>query len=268
MTSAPANILDQIIEHKRAEFVQRRALRPLEDLRSAALQVPLRHSLRNDLERRAGIIAEIKRRSPSRPEFRPGMDILRQAQLYADGGASGISVLTDERFFGMRPTELTQIREAIRLPILRKDFILDDYGVYESRVLGADAVLLIARVLDDASLASLVETCASCNLEALVEVHDEAELERALVARAKLVGVNSRDLQTFQTDLGVIERLAEIRQKIAPEVTMIAESGMQHRDQLASLQMLGVRGFLIGEALLKAPDPAGLLRELRGEASF
>lgn len=259
-------ILEQIVQHKQQELELRRSRRSLEELRGEVLGLPQNFSLRADLERRGGIIAEIKRRSPSAGELRPGLDIAALARTYAEGGAAAISVLTDERFFGMQPGDLQIVREAVHLPILRKDFILDEYGVFESKAMGADIVLLIVRILDDLALGRLIECAHSCGLEALVEVHNEAEFERALAARAGMIGVNSRDLQTFSTDLTVVERLAQLKQRIAPDITLVAESGIRQRDQLASLQMLGVKGFLIGEALLRAEDPAALLRELRGEA--
>jgi indole-3-glycerol phosphate synthase len=208
-------ILDEILAHKRSELELARRALPAAELagRAEALAEPTRGFRQALLSApRPRIIAEVKRRSPSRGEIRPDFDAVACARAYAEGGAAALSVLTDERHFGGHLDHLEKVRRAVELPLLRKDFLVDPYQVDEARVRGADAVLLIAAALPGAAgtqrLAALRARAARLGLDALVEVHDEDELERALAAGADLVGINNRDLRSFETDLGTTERLA------------------------------------------------------------
>ncbi|MDQ3811076.1 MAG: indole-3-glycerol phosphate synthase TrpC, partial [Chloroflexota bacterium] len=216
-------ILDSILAHKRQEVAQRRSRTPLaalEELSAGALRPrPFGAALR---QRAVSIIAEIKRRSPSGGDLRPGASAAELAELYAAGGAVALSVLTDERFFGGSAEDLERARAASGLPTLRKDFVIDAYQVWESRALGVDAVLLIVRALSDAELSSLLGLCERLELEALVETHSADEVRRALDAGARIVGVNNRDLDTLVTDVSLAPRL---RPLVPPECVFVAESG-------------------------------------------
>ncbi len=205
------------------------------------------------------IIAEVKKASPSKGVIREEFDPVEIARTYEENGATAISVLTDEKHFQGSLEYLKRIKEAVNLPILRKDFIIDEYQVYESRAAGADAVLLIAAVLGAEKLRALLNLCLVLGLAALVEVHDEEELKSALGAGAKLIGINNRDLKTFKTDLKTTIRLAP---KASNGVVVVAESGIHTCDDIAKLKTAGATAFLIGEALMKEPDIGCKLREL------
>ena len=207
------------------------------------------------------VIAEIKRRSPSRGEIRPDFDPVACAKSFEEAGAAALSVLTEERYFGGRLDFLGAVRGATTIPILRKDFILDPYQIDEARVAGADAVLLIAAALDRHRLEELLGYTGERGLEALVEVHDARELDVALGAGTRLLGINNRDLRTFETDLAVFEGLAPR----APEgVLLVAESGIFRHGDAVRLEKAGARAFLVGESLMREPDPGAALRRLRG----
>jgi indole-3-glycerol phosphate synthase len=258
------NILDEILAHKAIEVRDAKEQRSAEDVARAARAVsrPV-VSLRRALLDCPGVavIAEIKRRSPSKGLIRADFDAEKIALAYRAAGAAAISVLTDERFFGGSLEILRQVRAAVATPLLRKDFVIDAYQIDEARIAGADAVLLIVAALSDAALASLHAHAASLGLDVLVEVHDEAELERALAIGSKLVGVNNRDLKSFAVDLGTTERLAA---RIGdPEVVLVAESGIGSPADVARLARAGARGFLVGESLMRRPDPGQALEALR-----
>jgi len=210
------------------------------------------------------VIAEIKRRSPSRGEIRSDFDPVACALAYADAGAAAISVLTDERYFGGRLEYLEAVRRVVPLPLLRKDFIIDPYQLDEARAGGADAVLLIAAALTSAELCALRERAAGLGLDALVEVHDSGQLQAALAAGADLIGINNRDLRTFEVDLGVTERLAAA---IPEGVVAVAESGIFSAGDVERLEAAGARAFLVGEALMREEDIGIALRRLRRSAS-
>jgi indole-3-glycerol phosphate synthase len=206
------------------------------------------------------VIAEIKRRSPSKgalnAELVPGV----LAKSYADGGATCLSVLTDAAFFGGSPADLGEARTAVDLPVLRKDFTVSPADVTDARLMGADAVLLIAAALDDAELRDFHQLAVEVGLDALVEVHDEAEVERALNGGATLVGVNQRDLVTFEVDHA---RAVRVATAIPGGVVKVAESGVRNADDARRLRDAGYHAILVGETLVTAPDPAATLRELR-----
>jgi indole-3-glycerol phosphate synthase len=207
------------------------------------------------------VIAEIKRRSPSKGEIRADFDPVGCAGSYADGGAAAISILTDARYFGGRLEFLEAVRSAVELPLLRKDFLIDPYQIDEARVNGADAVLLIVAALPGEELGRLRQRAVALGLDVLVEVHDEEELETALAAGADLVGINNRDLRSFETDLAVTERLAPL---VPRHALIVSESGIFTQEQIRRLEGIGVHAFLVGEALMREADLGLALRRLRG----
>jgi indole-3-glycerol phosphate synthase len=261
-----ASILSEILGRKRDVVARLRADRAAQDFRDRALAIranAMPHPLLRALESNSGevkIIAEFKRRSPSAGTIRNGLSATDVAIRYERGGACAISVLTDEQYFGGSILDLEAIRASTTLPLLRKDFIIDEIQIYEAAAVGADAVLLIATALDDGALGKLRATAEDeLGLDALVEVHTSEELRCAVRAGAKLIGVNNRDLRTFRTSLKTSERLIAEGSR---DRIMISESGLQNPKSLRHLRALGFRGFLIGEALMRASDPEAALREL------
>jgi len=260
------NILSEILDRKRRTIAQLHADPSSRDLRERALRIRKDanpHRLVQALEsdsKRSKIIAEFKRRSPSAGIIRDDLTVNEIVRCYERGGACAISVLTDEEYFAGSIADLCAARSSTTLPLLCKDFIIDPMQVFEAAIAGADAVLLIAAALDEMSLAELRTLAENeLGLDALVEVHNSEELNRALNARAKIIGVNNRDLRTFQVSLNTSQRLiAEApRGKI-----MVSESGLQSAESLVRLHELGFRAFLIGEVLMRAADPAAALRDL------
>jgi indole-3-glycerol phosphate synthase len=264
MTQRTETILDRIVEHKREELASARSTVPLEELRSRASDAPALRDFAGAL-RMPGValIAEVKKASPSRGVLREDFDHVDLARQYAEAGAAAISVLTDEQYFQGTLTHLADVREALPdgPPLLRKDFLFDEYQLHEARAHGADAILLIVAILEQDLLIELLGEARNLGLAALVEVHDEAEVDRALEAGAVLIGVNNRDLRTFDVDLATTERL---RRLIPPERAVIAESGIFTRDDVHRLEVRGVDAVLIGEALVTAPDPSAKIHELIG----
>ena len=256
-------ILDEILAHKREELTAARAARAPDELAERARNVaePTRGFRRALVEApRPRIVAEIKRRSPSRGEIREDFDPGACAKAYADGGAAALSVLTDAHYFGGRLEYLELARRSASLPVLRKDFVIDPYQIDEARLAGADAVLLIVAALEPGELVALRDRAVEHGLDALVEVKDEAELEVALGAGADLVGINNRDLRSFEVDLGVTERLAP---GIPEGVVVVAESGIFTPEDLTRLEAAGSHAFLVGESLMREADIGRALRELR-----
>ncbi len=260
------DLLSKIIAQKQQEVAKLYADNDAARLRARALEIrkdvpPFR--LRKALEEPAPalkIIAEFKRMSPSRGVIRAGLSPAETARLYERGGACAISVLTDKEYFGGSINDLIDVRASTRLPILRKDFIIDPIQIYQAAIAGADAVLLIAALLDDSLLEKMRAMAeAELGLDALVEVHTTEELQRALNSGAKLIGVNNRDLRTFEVSLQTSERLIA---GAPPDRVMISESGLQDAVSLRHLQALGFRGFLVGERLMRASDPEAALRDL------
>jgi indole-3-glycerol phosphate synthase len=254
------NILDTIVARKRLEVARLHARAP--NVKAAELESALRQrGPRRDFLaalRRAShapaLIAEVKKASPSAGLICPNFDAAAIAKQYEAAGASCISVLTDETFFQGSLEDLSQVRAAVRVPLLRKDFIVDSIQVVEAIEWGADAVLLIARILDDAHLTHLLKIAAASGLAALVEVHDQAELERALAAGAELIGVNNRNLDNFTVDLAVTERLAPMVPAGSASRLLVAESGIHTRADVERLRRAGAKAILVGEALMKNPD--------------
>lgn len=261
------NVLDRILATKREEIAAARARVPAAVLaRSAEAADDPPRGFRRALAEgpRPRVIAELKRRSPSKGEIRPDFDPLACAKAYADAGAAAISVLTDEQYFGGSLAYLGLVRRQVGVPLLRKDFLIDAYQVDEARVAGADAVLLIARALELPDLRALRERATALGLDALVEVHDEREVDLALAAGADLIGINNRDLATFTTDLATTERLAP--RLAAAGVVIVAESGIFTHDDVRRLEAAGAHAVLVGEALMREPDVGRALARLR-EAS-
>ena len=213
------------------------------------------------LLRGSGIIAEIKRRSPSRGEIRPGLVPGELARTYEEGGAAAVSVLTETEHFGGSLDDLREVRGATSLPILRKDFLVHPEELGESKRAGADAVLLIAGMLSDEELTVLLRRAETLGLEALVEIHHESELDRAVAAGAKLIGINNRDLVNLTVDLDTSRRILP---QVPPARVAVVESGLSSRQQITAFLRMGARGFLMGESLLLAPDPGAKLMELTG----
>jgi indole-3-glycerol phosphate synthase len=210
------------------------------------------------------VIAEVKRRSPSKGDLAAGLDPALLAGQYAAGGAAALSVLTDAEFFGGSPHDLAAARAAVTLPVLRKDFTVDEHDVCDARIMGADAVLLIAAALDDAELATLRNLAVHLGLDVLVEVHDEPELERAMAAGADLIGVNQRDLVTFAVDTDRAVRMAPL---MPAGVVRVAESGVGGPDDARRLADAGYHAVLVGESLVTSSDPAGAVAALRVDAA-
>ena len=257
-------ILDEILAHKELEVAAARKRRDPEALRSAAkscARAPL--GFREALLATSGasVIAEIKRRSPSKGLIREDFDPASIARAYADAGAACISVLTDSHFFGGSLADLETVRKTVAIPLLRKDFVIDPFQIDEARLAGADAILLIVAALDPDRLEALHDHARGLGLDVLVEVHSEDEFDRAEVLGATLVGVNNRDLRTFEVDLGTTERIAaRLRES---EVVLVAESGIKDASDVARLERAGAAGFLVGESLMRRPDPGKALEALR-----
>jgi len=255
-------VLDGIMARKADEVAARRAARADRELEVACRDLPPPGDLAAALSPRGGpvrIVAEVKRASPSAGAIAAGLDAVAQARRYAEAGAAAISVLTDGPGFGGSLDDLAAVRAAVATPLLRKDFLLDRYQLLEARLAGADAVLLIVAALSDPSLRRLLEEASALGLAALVEVHEERELDRAIAAGARLVGVNNRDLRTFAVDLAQSERLLP---RLPPGVKGVAESGVRTAADARRLRAAGAVNLLVGEALVRAADPGALLKEM------
>lgn len=260
------SILDTIVAHKRKEVQQRRELFPVKLLEQSIYFATPPVSLQTYLQRddKVGVIAEIKRKSPSKGVLNSYVDVEQLSVGYMQAGASALSVLTDTEFFGGTNDDLTTARKFNFCPILRKDFILDEYQVVEARSIGADAVLLIAAVLAPEELASLAQTAQGLGLEVLLEVHNQEELERAPLEHVDVVGVNNRDLSDFSVSLETSHRLLE---KIPADMTRISESGLKTAEDIVTLKRAGFHGFLIGERFMTSSQPeracAHLIQEVQ-----
>lgn len=249
-------ILDEIAASTRKALARRKAATSPADMRAMA-----RDALRPRpfVLKPISIIAEIKRATPRFPQLAPTLDPAAQARAYAGGGAAALSVLTDEPFFKTTLEDLGIARDAVALPVLRKEFVIDDYQIWETRARGADALLLIVRLLERGRLSDSLGLCAELGLAALVEAHTARELESALDAGARLVGVNNRNLDTFKTDL----KTSILLRPLVPEgVVTVSESGIERHEDMVMLREAGFHAALIGESLIRARDPAAKLKEL------
>lgn len=264
--ASTASVLDAIVARTRAAVAEERRLRPLGLLRDVAAAAPPARPFAAAVARpdRVNVIAEHKRRSPSRGAIREDLAPADVARRYEAAGAAALSVLTDESFFGGRLEHLVEARAAVGLPVLRKDFVVDPWQVFEARAAGADAVLLIVAALGDAELQDLLAVTDEAGLEALVEVHDRAELDCALAAGARIVGVNNRDLKTLVVTLDTSMALAPT---IPDDVVAVAESGIRTGADIRRLRDAGFDAVLIGEHLMSSPDPGAALRTLLAEAA-
>lgn len=259
------SVLDDIIADVRTDLEARKAAATAADLHAALADVePPRDPMPHFRDRCSSVIAEVKRRSPSKGPLADIPDPAQLATAYQRGGAAAISVLTEARRFGGSLDDLRTVRAAVDTPLLRKDFVVDPYQVVEARAAGADLVLLIVAALDDASLAELYALARELGMRVLVEVHDPAELERALALGAELVGVNARDLRTLEVDPGVFGRLAPLTDR---DTVLVAESGIRGPADVVGYVAQGARVVLVGEALVKDGDPEGAVRAMTGMVS-
>ena len=258
------NILSEIITKKRERVLASKASVPVEQIQDLAGKVrseATTHALSNALQGDGiHVIAEFKRRSPSKGIIRPDADLVQIVQGYEAGGATAISVLTEEDYFSGSLDDLRVVKATVTLPVLRKDFVFEEYQVYESAAAGADAILLIVAALDDELLLGLRSLAEDeLGLDALVEVHTRDEMRRAVACGGKLIGVNNRDLRTFEVSL---ETSLSLAREAPPDVLLISESGLNDRADLERLHSVGYRGFLIGETLMRAEDPQQALRNV------
>ena len=255
-------ILDRIVSHNRRELEYKKRSLPMAELQNLASEqaqaIDLASALRGD---GIQLIAEVKKASPSRGIIRPDFDPAKIAAIYAANGAAAVSVLTEAKHFQGSLDYLKDIRKTLpkKLPLLRKDFIFEPYQIYESRAYGADSLLLIVAILEPERLQELLRISHELNMSCLVEVHNEAEVEIALKSEAKIIGINNRDLTTFNVDIATTERL---RPLIPPDRIVVSESGVKERADMERLSQLGIDAVLVGESLMSAPDIAAKMREL------
>ena len=255
-------VLDRILVHKAEELAQRQRVRPLRKVRAAAESAAPTRGFADAVKRRQpAVIAELKKASPSRGVIREHFHPAAIAASYEAAGAACLSVLTDEAFFQGCDEDLAQARAVTQIPVLRKDFLIDEYQVFEARGLGADCILLIAAALDPERIASFTELAGQLGLDALVEVHNRRELDAAMRTAPTLLGINNRDLRTFDTSLDTtLSLLADV-----PEgTTVVTESGIRTREDVRRMRDAGVEAFLVGEAFMRTSDPGDGLRELFG----
>lgn len=253
-------ILDEIVVAKHQEVADRKRSVPLHEMEVRARQAGTTRVFLSALKSgNPAVIAEIKKASPSKGIIRSDFEPEAIAQSYEQCGATCLSVLTDRDYFQGSIEALNQARQATRLPVLRKDFIVDEYQIYETRALPADCLLLIVSTLDDVRLRSFHQLAKEIGLTVLLEVHDEAELDRALSVNPALIGINNRNLRTFSTDLATTERLAKL---VPPEIQVVSESGIHTKDHVRRILACGVTSFLVGEAFMREPVPGHALRRM------
>ena len=259
------DVLAKICADKRAEIALRQSERPLEQIKAEALAArPTRgfaRALMNASITGVGLIAEIKKASPSGGLIRTDFDPVALAQAYEKAGAACLSVLTDEKYFQGTTAYLEAARAAVKLPVLRKDFMLTDWQIYESRAMGADCILLIMAALEDGQAHDLGELARALDMDVLVEVHDEAEMQRALMLETPLLGVNNRNLKSMVTDIATTEALSAL---CLPDKFLISESGIKTNADIERLRKVGVLGFLVGESLMRQEDVEAAVHNLLG----
>ena len=264
MTDAPPDILKTILQRKSEEIAQRSAVTGIQDMTERAARADAVRGFIAAIERRiagnqSAVIAEIKKASPSKGVLRENFDPAAIARSYQQHGAACLSVLTDKDFFQGSEDFLQQARAACSLPVIRKDFIIDPYQVYEARAINADCILLIVAALDDRGLKQLLDLAHELHMDVLMEVHDELELERALATGARLIGINNRNLRTFETSLSTT---IDMLDRIPPDRIVVTESGIHTRQDVQLMRDHDVHAFLVGEAFMKADDPGKKLAEL------
>ena len=254
-------ILSRIIEEKRREVEESKRQKPLETLAREVKGICVKSSFKKNISRphHINLIAEIKKASPSKGILRGDFNPVKIGITYQAGGASAISVLTDERFFEGHIEYIKKVKESVSLPVLRKDFIIDEYQVYESVAAGADAILLIAELLETNEMTGLYNLAVSLGLDVLMEAHTEEDVEKALAAGGSIIGINNRDLHTFKVDLGVTQKLIRL---IPQNKIKVSESGIRTYEDVMFLKSLGVNAVLIGEAFMEAGDISAKMREI------
>jgi indole-3-glycerol phosphate synthase len=256
-------ILETIVENKKREIRRLKEECPLSVLKAPLEDsAPPRDFKKALTDRDCSIIAEVKKRSPSKGLIRKEFDPVGIASLYEQKGAAAISVLTDEQFFGGKVSYLTDIKKSVGIPVLRKDFIIDPYQIYETKSMGGDAVLLITRILDETMLIHLIKLAESLGISPLVEIHSRGDLDKAVAAGADIIGINNRNLQTFVTDFQNSLNLATF---VPEDRVIVSESGIRTRNDIEILMKEGIHAFLVGEALMKAEDVGTKLEELLGK---
>ena len=253
--------LEKMVAIRREEISRRKTRSRMEDLRGRAGDLPLPRDFEEKTLQNGsmGLIAEIKKASPSAGVIHREADVRKMAREYQRAGACAISVLTESHFFHGDLSDLMMVKETVRLPILQKDFVVDPFQVYEGRVAGADAILLIAAILREGELGEFVQLARSLSLYPLVEVHDEIDLEKISGLDLPLIGINNRNLKTLEVDLKTTERLIK---KTPPKMKVISESGIKDRSDVERLEKAGVKGILVGEVLMRASNPAFKIGEL------
>ncbi len=253
------SILERIVEHKRREVDEKKREFNLSLIREEAERLKTPYDFKRAISSEGiSIIAEVKKASPSKGIIREDFDPVEIALAYQRGGAKAISVLTDKEFFKGSPFYLRQVAEAVKLPVLRKDFIIDEFQIYGAKVLGASSYLLIVSILSDSQLSDFIELGRELGMEPLVEVHSEPEVERALKAGAQIIGINNRDLQTFKVSLSTTKELLPIIKEEGRLV--VSESGIKGKEEILELHSKGVDGFLVGETLMRAEKPEEVLK--------
>jgi indole-3-glycerol phosphate synthase len=254
-------ILSRIIEEKRRVVEEAKRLKPQGELVREIRSLSVRSSFKKNISRphHVNLIAEIKKASPSRGIIRADFNPVKIAVTYQANGASAISVLTDERFFEGRLEHIKKVKEAVSLPVLRKDFVIDEYQIYETVASGADALLLIANLLSVNELAGFYNLAASLGLDVLIEVHNEEDIEKALATEGSVIGINNRDLHTFKVDMAITQKLIRL---IPQNRIKVSESGIRSYEDVMFLKSLGVNAVLIGEAFMESVDIAAKMREM------
>ncbi len=254
-------ILDRIVQAKQEEIVQQKGEKPLQRLQEELRYLPPVRDFYGALAagNHVNVIAEVKQASPSKGLIRPGFEPVSLAEAYRDGGAAAISVLTDEKFFRGSLAYLDQIHQRVGLPLLRKDFVLDPYQIYQSRAAGADSILLIARILEFQPLQAFIKLARELGMEPLVEIHDSEDLRKSVEAGAKIIGINNRDLSTFTTD---IKATLALLPQMPAGCLIVSESGIGRPEDLQQLGRAGVKAVLVGEALAREQDVVGATQRL------
>lgn len=254
-------ILGRIVEEKRKVVEEAKRILPQENVLAEIRNVCVKSSFKKNISRphHINLIAEIKKASPSKGVIRGDFNPSRIAVTYQANGASAISILTDERFFEGKLEYIKKVKESVTLPILRKDFIIDEYQIYESVLAGADAILLICEILSLDELTRFYNLAVSLGLDVLMEAHNEEDMEKAIASGAQIIGINNRDLHTFRVDMGVTQRLIRL---IPPGRVKVSESGIKSYEDVMFLKSLGVNAVLIGEAFMESDDIAAKMREM------